>query len=185
VRQRWSGQVMETPDGLALIGADPSGKKNVYVVAGDSGMGMTHSVLGGLLLHDLILGHPSAWGEVYDPSRTYLKTLGDYAAENLNVAWQYTDWLTGGDVRSADAIERGQGAVMRRGLHKLAVYRDDGGKLHVRSAVCPHMGCVVHWNGAEKSWDCPCHGSRFTAEGEVQHGPATSGLAPAPESDVK
>ena len=72
----------------------------------------------------------------------------------------------------------GEGAVMRRGLSKVAVYRDEGGKLHECSAVCPHLGCIVDWNGAEKTWDCPCHGSRFDARGKVINGPANTDLKP-------
>ena len=93
------------------------------------------------------------------------------------MARQYTDWFTGGDVKSADEIKAGDGAVVRRGLTKLAVYRDDAGSLHVRSAVCPHLGGIVRWNPAERTWDCPCHGSRFMATGEVFHGPAHCALS--------
>jgi Rieske Fe-S protein len=96
----------------------------------------------------------------------------------LNVAVQYADWLTGGDVSSVGEVAPGQGALLRRGLKKVAVYRDDQGVLHERSAVCPHLGCVVQWNGDAKTWDCPCHGSRFGPTGRVLNGPASSDLAP-------
>jgi len=86
--------------------------------------------------------------------------------------------VTGGDVRSAAEIPPGHGALVRRGLKKLAVYRDDHGTVHELSAICPHMGGVVHWNPGERTWDCPCHGSRFACTGEVEHGPAASDLEP-------
>ena len=89
------------------------------------------------------------------------------------------DLLTGGDVSSEEEIEPGTGAVIGRGPLKVAVYRDPQGQTHKCSAICPHLHCVVHWNNAEKSWDCPCHGSRFTAYGELVNGPATTGLSKA------
>lgn len=177
VRHRWSGMVMETLDGLGYIGADPTGAENVYLATGDSGMGMTHGTIAGILLTDLILGRKSPWAELYDPHRLPVRATGEYVSESANMARQYTDWFTGGDVKSADEIKPGDGAVVRRGLTKLAIYREEGGTLHVRSAVCPHLGGIVRWNPAERTWDCPCHGSRFSATGEVFHGPAHSGLS--------
>lgn len=179
-KHNWSGMVMETLDGLAYIGADPTGEANVYLAAGDSGMGMTHGTIAGLLLADLILGKPNPWTELYAPGRLPMKAGGEYASEGVNMAAQYTDWFTGGDVKSVDEIKAGTGAIVRRGLTKLAVYRDTStGSLHAHSAVCPHLSAVVRWNPAEATWDCPCHGSRFKATGEVIHGPATCGLSEA------
>ena len=94
----------------------------------------------------------------------------------MNVAAQYADWLTKGDVESVDDIPKDSGAVVRRDAAKIAVYRDETGALHERSAVCPHLGCIVAWNPAEKTWDCPCHGSRFSKFGDVINGPANVGL---------
>ncbi|MDT7542999.1 MAG: hypothetical protein QOE33_2903 [Acidobacteriota bacterium] len=179
VEFRWSGQVMEPVDGLAFIGRNPLDKKSVYIVTGDSGNGMTHGTIAGMLLTDLIEGRENEWTELYDPSRKTktLSTLKDFAKENLNVAAQYTDLATPGDVGSADEIERGEGAILRRGLTKVAVFRDDEGALHEHSAICTHLGCVVNWNSSEKTWDCPCHGSRFDCkDGHVVNGPAISGL---------
>ena len=179
VRHRWSGQVFETPDGLGLIGLVPGGE-NTYVITGDSGMGMTHGTLGGRLVADQIQHKPvSELAALYSPSRWMPGAAKTLLKENLNLAAQYTDWLTGGDVKSAADIPRGQGAVVRSGLTKLAVYKADDGEVTQLSAVCPHMGCVVHWNPGEQTWDCPCHGSRFSAGGKVTHGPATSDLKAA------
>jgi glycine/D-amino acid oxidase-like deaminating enzyme len=175
----WGGQIMETQDYLAFIGRNPADHENVYVVTGDSGMGITHGTIAGMLLSDLILGRSNPWEALYDPSRVTLRAAADFARENSNVAMQYTDWLTGGDVASADEIPAGSGAIVRRGLEKLAVYRDEQGRVHERLAACPHLGCVVHWNRSETTWDCPCHGSRFDAYGKVINGPANRDLAPA------
>ena len=135
VRYRWSGQVMETIDGLAFIGRNPLDRPNVFIATGDSGMGMTHGTIAGVLLTDLILGRENPWATLYDPSRKTWRALGRFAGENLNVARQYGDWLTGGDVDSPAQIAPGAGAVIRHGLTKMAVYRDEQGALHERSAV--------------------------------------------------
>jgi glycine/D-amino acid oxidase-like deaminating enzyme/nitrite reductase/ring-hydroxylating ferredoxin subunit len=175
---RWSGQVLETADGVAFIGRNP-GDENVYVATGDSGMGMTHGTIAGLVIRDLILGRESPWAKLYDPSRGMLRTPVEYAKENLNVAAQYLEgYLGGGDVASANDIPPERGAVLRRKFAKVAAYRDEHGVLHEYSAVCPHLGCVVHWNVVEKTWDCPCHGSRFDRHGEVIVGPAKVNLKP-------
>ena len=176
VLYRWSGQVLEPFDGLAFIGRDPGNNPNVLVATGDSGMGMTHGTIAGMLLTDLIQGRDNPWAGLYDPTRQQTSTLGTWLQENLDVAKQMTDYILPGDVRSTDDILAGQGAVMREGLRRVAVYRDDQDMIHRMSAVCPHLKCIVHWNPGEKSWDCPCHGSRFSAFGEVLNGPAASNL---------
>lgn len=172
---RWSGQVVEPNDGLAFIGRNP-GDDHVYIATGTSGNGMTYGTIAGMLLTDLIVGKENPWAEVYKPSRISLRAAGEFLEENLNVAAWYTKHLTAGDVDSPDAIARSSGAIVRRGLSKVAVYRDEAGNLHERSAVCPHLGGVVQWNPVEKSWDCPLHGSRFTPLGRVINGPATGDL---------
>lgn len=176
IEYRWSGQVMEPIDGLAYIGRNPLDDDNVFIATGDSGNGMTHGTIAGILLTDLILGRENEWESLYDPARKTLAALPEFASENLNVALQYMDLLTAGEVESESDIEPGQGAVIRRGLKKIAVYRDDSGKTHERSAVCVHLGCIVAWNSKEKTWDCPCHGSRYDALGKVFQGPANSDL---------
>jgi glycine/D-amino acid oxidase-like deaminating enzyme/nitrite reductase/ring-hydroxylating ferredoxin subunit len=182
VRFRWSGQVMETIDGLAFIGRNPLDQPNVFIVTGDSGMGMTHGTIAGILLTDLILGRSNPWAVLYDPARKTLGALGRFVSETLNLATQYVDWLTSGDVDSSAQIKPGTGAVIRRGLLKMAVYRDEQGACHERSAVCTHLGGIVHWNDAEKTWDCPCHGSRFDRFGGVLSGPANHDLCGAHSS---
>lgn len=175
---RWSGQVMETIDGLAFIGRNPLDEPNVYIATGDSGMGMTHGTIAGLLLTDLIMGRDNHWAEVYDPARKTLSALGEFAKENLNVAAQFTDYVTPGEIDNANEVAMGEGALLRSGLTKTAVYCDEDGVVHRMSAVCPHLGCIVNWNTSEKTWDCPCHGSRYDAVGRVINGPANSDLEP-------
>lgn len=177
---RWSGQVSETVDGLAFIGRNPLDSDNVYLATGDSGHGMTHGTIAGILLTDLISGRENKWTELYSPSRKplSLSAFKDFAEENLNVAAQYTDLVTPGEVSDVAEIKAGDGAIIRRGLTKVACYRDESGALHERSAICTHLGCVVQWNSTEKTFDCPCHGSRFHCEdGHVVNGPAISALA--------
>lgn len=173
---RWGGQVMEPHDGLAFIGRNPLDHENVYTVTGDSGNGMTHGTIGGLLITDLILGRHNPWKALYDPGRVTLRATGAFAREAANMAAQYADWVTPGDVADAEQVAKDSGAVIRRAALKVAVYRDSTGALHERSAICPHLGCIVAWNPAEKTWDCPCHGSRFDRFGEVINGPANVGL---------
>lgn len=179
VEARWSGQLLESVDGLAFIGRSPGDHDNVYVVTGDSGMGLTHAVIASMLISDLIADRPNEWETLYSPSRSTLAALGRFALGALNSTAQYADWLTRGDVASPDEIQPDQGAVVRRGMTKLAVYRDSEGELHECSAVCPHLAGIVRWNDAEKSWDCPCHGSRFDRFGNVLSGPANRNLTPS------
>jgi Rieske Fe-S protein len=176
----WSGQVMEPVDGVAYIGRNP-GERNVYIVTGDSGNGMTHGTLAGLIVPDLILGRENRWAALYDPARVTLAATGEWVKENVNVTAQYADHLTPGEVDSPDEVPPGEGRVLRRGAGKLAAYRAPDGTLTVRSAVCTHLYCVVEWNGIEKTWDCPCHGSRFAPDGAVINGPA---VAPLPEETL-
>jgi glycine/D-amino acid oxidase-like deaminating enzyme/nitrite reductase/ring-hydroxylating ferredoxin subunit len=176
VEYRWSGQVMEPADGLAFIGRNPLDDDSVFIVTGDSGMGMTYGTIAGMLLTDLIQGRRSRWEELYSPSRIRMKALPESAVENINVAKQYTEYVTSGDLDSESELKAGNGGIIRNGVSKIAVYRDDSGGVHKRSAVCPHLGCLVTWNSSEQTWDCPCHGSRFSAEGQVYQGPANTDL---------
>lgn len=177
VVRTWSGQVQEPEDYLGYIGRAPTSGENVYVVTGDSGMGLTQGSLSGIILSDLIAGRTNPWAKYFDPSR---KTLDrDLIMENANAMAQYKDWITASDVKSANAIGLGEGAVLREGLSKVAVYRDKSGTVHKCSAVCTHLACIVQWNTIEKSWDCPCHGSRFDPYGKVVMGPAIDDLEKA------
>jgi glycine/D-amino acid oxidase-like deaminating enzyme/nitrite reductase/ring-hydroxylating ferredoxin subunit len=174
---RWSGQIMEPVDGLAFLGRSP-GETDIYVITGDSGHGMTHGTIGAMIVSDLIAGRPNPWSDLYDPGRVTLVATPTFLQENLNVAAQYSDWIALGDIEHATNVAPGTGAVLRRGLARVVVYRRPDGTLLERSAVCPHLGCIVAWNPVESTWDCPCHGSRFTPEGTLVHGPAVADLSP-------
>lgn len=173
---RWSGQVQEPADYLGYAGVAPTSDEGVYVITGDSGMGLTHGTLGSILIADLIQGKQNPWTKLYDPERKSIDA--DLVKENLNTMTQYKDLITGGDVKSEAEIAPGSGAVIRHGLHKVAVYKSPAGEVTQCSALCTHLGCIVHWNPAETSWDCPCHGSRFDPHGAVLMGPAVTDLSP-------
>lgn len=175
-QNKWSGQVMEPVDFLAFLGPNPSGPDGVYIITGDSGMGLTHAAIGAILIIDQMQGRPNPWSKLYDPSRVTMSTALNFAKENLNAAIQYTDWFKKGDVSAATELSPGEGGLVRHGLKLLACYRDHLGELHQLSATCPHLGGVVRWNSAEQTWDCPCHGSRFSVTGEVLNGPAVEPL---------
>jgi glycine/D-amino acid oxidase-like deaminating enzyme/nitrite reductase/ring-hydroxylating ferredoxin subunit len=177
VAYRWSGQILEPIDGIAYIGASPSNHPHVFLVTGDSGNGLTHGTLAGILLRDLIEGRPNPWTELYQPARLRMRALPEYARGALKMTAPYAAWMKRGEVSDVAEIDPGQGALVRRGLKIHAAYRDVGGDVHEMSAVCTHLGGVVQWNSSEGTWDCPCHGSRFSALGEVLNGPAIEGLA--------
>jgi len=179
VEFRWSGQVMEPVDGLAFIGRNPLDSDNVYIATGDSGQGMTHGTIAGIIITDLILGRENPWARLYEPARASgVRDLGEFVKDGANMALQYAKWLTPGDVSSEEAVPRGCGAVIRQGAGKIAVYCDEEGQIHECSAVCTHLGAIVSWNPGEKTWDCPAHGSRFDAFGKVISGPALADLEP-------
>lgn len=178
VLYRWSGQVFETLDGLAMIGKKPGGPDWSFIATGDSGMGMTHGTIAGMILAELVVGSFHPWAEAYDPGRFHLKSTTEFLKENANVGMTLVkDWVKT-EIDDPEKIKPGSGAVVRKGMSKIALYRDTDGKFHACSAVCPHKGCIVQWNDGEKSWDCPCHGSRYDADGHVITGPTMKDLEP-------
>jgi glycine/D-amino acid oxidase-like deaminating enzyme len=178
VTHRWSGQVMEPIDYAGFIGRNP-GNRNIYVATGDSGQGMTHGALAGLLIADLVMKGASPWQELYEPSRKTLSAARDFISENATAFKNFAEYVAPGELSSATELERGEGAIIRKGLSKIAAYRDEDGRLYQRSAMCTHTGCHVHWNALERCWDCPCHGSQFAPDGTALNGPAIHPLPPA------
>jgi glycine/D-amino acid oxidase-like deaminating enzyme/nitrite reductase/ring-hydroxylating ferredoxin subunit len=172
---RWSGQVIETPDGLPYIGRSA---EHQYLATGFSGNGLTFGTLGAMMIGDAILGRPNPWQELFDPSRKALgRGLWDYVKENADYPYYLIrDRFTGPEAKSLREVRRGEGKVLERDGKKVAAYRDPAGQVTLRSAICTHMGCVVAWNPAERTWDCPCHGSRFQPTGAVISGPAEKPL---------
>ena len=179
VDYRWSGQVIEPVDYLAYIGKNPGGDEHIWVATGDSGNGMTHGTIAGIILNELVQGRKHQWARLYEPSRVKLRATPEFVKENANVAEQYKDWFTGSHAGDIAAIKPGEGAVVGRGRGKVAVYKDERGEVHGLSAICTHLYCIVNWNDTERTWDCPCHGSRFDPYGKVVNGPAIVGLSPA------
>jgi glycine/D-amino acid oxidase-like deaminating enzyme/nitrite reductase/ring-hydroxylating ferredoxin subunit len=171
----WSGQIIKPVDGLSFIGHNPLDADNVYIATGFSGNGITYSAIAGMLLTDLIMKKDNPWSTLYNPSRISLLTIGSYIKDNTTVAVQYEDLFTfkPGNMQE---LESDNGGVFRDGLKNIAAFKDQYGNIDVYSASCPHLGGVVRWNKAEKSWDCPCHGSRFDNYGKVMCGPAISNL---------
>jgi glycine/D-amino acid oxidase-like deaminating enzyme/nitrite reductase/ring-hydroxylating ferredoxin subunit len=175
---RWSGQVLEPVDFLPYSGLNP-GNLRTYIHSGDSGMGMTNGVAGSLNFIALLAGENARFAELFDPARKPASAIAlkEFSAGQAEVVANLAEYATPGEVDSADAIQPGEGAILRRGLKKIAAYRDESGALTERSAVCTHVGCIVHWNSLEQCWDCPCHGSQFAIDGSVLNGPAVQPLA--------
>ncbi|HEX8167683.1 MAG TPA: FAD-dependent oxidoreductase [Beijerinckiaceae bacterium] len=176
--RRWSGQVLEPVDHAALIGRSAAAP-NVYLATGDSGQGITNGVAASLMIRELVAGREAAYAPAHDPNRAVRSAVGEFLAENLDAAGKLVAKALPGDVASVDEIGPGEGAVVRQGLRKLAVYRDPSGVLHSRSAECTHAGCIVRWNPFETCWDCPCHGSHFAPDGTAINAPAVEPLADA------
>ena len=189
IEYRWSGQVMEPRDSIAFIGRNPGdNRNNIYIATGDSGNGITHGTIAGILLTDLILGKNNPWTALYDPSREPRKASCAKSEEGVQIQPQQeepTDQSkqennkkssTKGEKEIAyiENLNEGQGIVLEE--KKIAPYKDHKGQLHTYSAVCTHLGCTVTWNNSEKSFDCPCHGSRFSSSGNVINGPANNAL---------
>jgi len=176
---RWSGQIIEPVDGLPYIGRNP-GAGHVYIATGYSGNGMTFGTIAGMMLSDLILRRPNPYAELFDPRRVKPIAAGiDYVRENKDyLAHLAKDRLTNAnaDPEALDEVPRNEGRIVVVDGKKYAVFRDAHGGVHALSPVCTHLYCDVSWNSAERSWDCPCHGSRFDPEGRVLNGPAVQPL---------
>jgi glycine/D-amino acid oxidase-like deaminating enzyme/nitrite reductase/ring-hydroxylating ferredoxin subunit len=182
IEYRWSTQDNNTVDRVPYIGKLSAGSKNLYVATGFGGWGMTNSHVAAMLLTDMIEGRENPWAEIFDPSRFKPVTSArDFVGENMNVAKEFmADRIGTPELDDVGEIPAGRGEVVEWKGERIAIYKGDDGRVFSCSAVCTHMGCIVHWNGAEKSWDCPCHGSRFNYDGQVIQGPANKDLEPKP-----
>lgn len=183
VTHRWSHEFWEPADGMPFIGRAP-GKQNVYFATGFNGEGITFGTVAAMLLTDLVLGRPNDLADLFSPTR------GKLLAQATRLVHASADAVKGlvadrarPSAGSIEDIRAGEGAVVKVGGEQLAVFRDESGEVHALSPVCRHMGCIVHWNNAEKTWDCPCHGGRYDALGHVIMGPPRSDL-PAQELPV-
>lgn len=177
VTHRWGGQHYKPADKLPYIGPQAEDSR-IYVATGFSTDGLTYGVLSGMIISDHIAGKDNPYTEVYKASRfTPAKSAKEFLKENLNVATQFIkDLPFKGDEDELRLLKNGEGRIIEKDGHKVAASRSENGELNLHSAFCTHMYCVVHWNNAERTWDCPCHGSRFNQEGGVLEGPALEPL---------
>jgi glycine/D-amino acid oxidase-like deaminating enzyme/nitrite reductase/ring-hydroxylating ferredoxin subunit len=178
VSHRWSTQDGITVDMLPYAGTARRGSDRVYTATGFGKWGMTNGTAAAMVISDAILGLTNEFSSLFDPHRLTVKASATkFVSENVKVARHWLgDRVLHPQGASFDDLEPGQAAVKGVGLHQVAGYRDEAGALHAVSATCTHLGCIVAWNEAEKSWDCPCHGSRFDPDGRVLHGPAVKDL---------
>ena len=181
---RWSAQFYEPPDGLPLIGEALS-QDRIFLATGYSGTGMVFGTIGGMLLAAYAQERVPDWAEIYKASRFKPLAGGPQVAKiNVSVATDFVkDRLTVDRIDDLSEVPVGEGRVVRLHGEKVAVYREESGQVHAVSPVCTHAGCFVHWNAAEKSWDCPCHGGRYSPDGQVLEGPPVKGLEPVQLED--
>lgn len=180
---RWSSQYYEPADGLPYIGKSYSGSE--YIATGFSGDGLIYGTLAGIAISDAILNkEKKMWEEIYDAARMNIAgSAGKFVSENIDVASDMIkDHFSTKDSGNEENLQRGQGIIIRKGGSDLAVSKDIKGRIRQVSAVCPHMKCLVRWNHLDETWDCPCHGSRFTTAGKVITGPAVSDLKDIPSN---
>ena len=177
IERRWSGQVIETADGLPYIGWAAEGQ---FMATGFSGNGFTFGTLAGMMARDAITGKKNPWSELFAPERKKLSALWDYIKENADYPYYLAkDYVSLAEDDTVRSVSPNEGKVLLLKGKRVAVYRNDDGSVTKRSAICPHLGCVVHWNPAERTWDCPCHGSRFQSDGKLMAGPAEADLPQA------
>ncbi len=179
----WAAQNYKPADHLPYIGNSPA-EKNIYIATGFAADGLVWGTVAAMIFRDALTGRENKWAPYFDPKRfTPVASAGTFVKENTIVASNLVkDYLFYGEASELKEIQAGEGKTIKLNDERLAAYRDEHGKLHIVSSVCPHMGCIVHFNNAEKSWDCPCHGSRFSVEGEVLEGPAYHNLAKPKDS---
>jgi Rieske Fe-S protein len=177
VPYRWSTQDTMPPDHTPFIGRYHPATSRLFVGTGFQKWGMTNGTLAGMVIADLIAGRENAWAHFFTPNRFSASQVPEIAKLGAKTtAGLVGDRLKPAEVGSTDDVPAGEARVVRDGLGKSGVFRDDDGTVHAVSLRCTHLGCLVHWNDAERSWDCPCHGSRFDVDGAVLAGPAVSPL---------
>ncbi len=176
IDHRWSGQVIETNDGIPFIGENAEGQ---FISTGFSGNGMTFGTVAAMMARDWVAGARNPWSDLFDPARKKIKGgAWDYLRENKDYPYYLIkSRFSEPEGESVRALKPGEGMVLKSKDGKVAAYRDADGNVTKHSAVCTHMGCIVRWNQAEETWDCPCHGSRFDPKGKVIAGPAETPLA--------
>ena len=182
IEYRWSTQDNVTVDGVPFIGNPSPMHGNFSIITGFAGWGMAHSMVAAMIVSDGILGRRNEWQDLYSPFRFRPGSTLSMMEQNLHVAGTFLkDRLaTTPQAIDAEALGPGQGGVFASDHDRAGIARDRTGTLHAVSPVCTHMGCLLRWNNAEESWDCPCHGSRFDSDGGVIHAPAKKDLEKKP-----
>jgi glycine/D-amino acid oxidase-like deaminating enzyme/nitrite reductase/ring-hydroxylating ferredoxin subunit len=182
VEYRWSAQDGTTVDTLPYVGRLTPRSDRVLMATGFAKWGMTGGTAAALLLTDLLLDRPSPWADLFDPHRlTPRASVRRLLVENAEAGVHFVrDRIANPGTRSIEDLQPGEGDIVRHDGDKVAAYRDEQGALTAVSPRCSHLGCQVNWNSAERSWDCPCHGSRFAPTGEVLEGPAVHRLERKP-----
>jgi nitrite reductase/ring-hydroxylating ferredoxin subunit len=180
VAYKWSSQYFEPADGLPYIGHLPGNDEHVYVATGYSGNGMIYGTVASRIIADIILKRENDYKDLFSPSRIKIVAgFSEFVSHNADVVKQLIGkWFSVEELEEVAALAPGEGKVVTFNDHLMALSKDDNGQLHAVSPACTHMKCSVAWNGSEKSWDCPCHGARYAANGKVLTGPATKNLTP-------
>ena len=177
INYRWSTQDLTTLDKVPYVGFHTSNHTNVLVATGYRKWGMTNSTAAALLMTDLILKRENRYQELYSPSRFYMDpSLRKFISINMDVAKHLIKGKLENPNKSPEDLDKDEGASVMINGKKAGAYRDTNGKIHIVDTTCTHLGCELHWNNGERSWDCPCHGSRFSYTGEVLEGPAEKPL---------
>lgn len=178
IAYKWSSQYFEPADGLAYIGHLPGNKENVYVATGFGGNGMTYSHIAAITLTELLTTGTTRYEKIFAPGRVKpVAGFTNFVKEQADVVKEFVaGWVGSEKIEGLAELAPDEAKVVKYEGKKLAIYKDETGKPHAISPVCPHAKCIVEWNNAEKSWDCPCHGSRFNCDGELLTGPARSNL---------
>ncbi|WP_036485868.1 FAD-dependent oxidoreductase [Myxosarcina sp. GI1] len=177
IKYRWSSQDYVSFDKLPYIGKLTPANQHIYIATGFSLWGMSKGTLSGMMLADRVLGIDNPWADLYDSLRATPFVTQESIKENLDVGMHWIgDRLKGLQSSSVSEVTPGKAKLLTINGDKVGVYKDTAGSVHAVAATCPHLGCIVNWNSAEKSWDCPCHGARFDYEGKLLHGPAVKDL---------
>lgn len=176
-KYEWSGQIWEPGDGIAFIGRATNNEKNVFLITGTSGNGMTNGTVGGMIIKDLIMKRKNIWEKVYNPKRFRIKAIWSMLKEDTNACfYMLKEWMKPSEIFSSLIEKGGEGKIIWENGSKVAIYKDESGKIYKCSAICTHQKAILKWNAGEKSWDCPVHGSRFNIHGKPLCGPAKNSL---------
>jgi Rieske Fe-S protein len=178
VAYRWSSQYFEPADGLPYIGNLPGASDNIFVATGFGGNGITYSQVAAMVLNDLIVKGESKYEKLFNPKRIKpVAGFTNFVKESADVVGEFIGkWFSSSKIKELSEIAKGEAKVVKYEGQSIALYKDDTGNVHAVNPACTHINCAVGWNSAEKTWDCPCHGSRYSMDGEMLTAPARKDL---------